>query len=208
MIFNSLFFQILLAALAIAIAVVYVKPSFYNIGDLQFAISKYKEERDNVSSFNAGLKKLADKINNEISKEDQDALFKYMPNKVDEVLVSRDIFNISLMAGVVMNDISVASDKGKNRNVANTTSSDKNASVDQHKTDPVPHTFSANVSGDYEDIKRFLMFLEESNYPLEVRSLNITSNSSAEANNSNNRTQQASTDELSAEVEIVTYSRI
>ncbi|MEZ4104105.1 MAG: hypothetical protein R3B60_02345 [Candidatus Paceibacterota bacterium] len=202
MIFNSLFFQILLAGLAIAIAIVYVNPSFKNIGDLQFAIAEYKKERDNVAKFNTDLRDLAKKINS-ISEADQQALLKYMPDTVDEVSVSRDIFNISLMSGVVMNDISVSDGATNNRN--NNPVEEVVDPADQHKTPPVPHAFSASVTGEYEDIKNFLLLLEESNYPLEIRNLSI---SSSNGGSNQESSTLSNNNDLSAEVEIVTYSRI
>lgn len=184
MIFNSLFFQIVLAGLAVGIAVIYVQPAFTNIGVLQDAIVKYTTEREQVIEVNATLATLARKVGN-ISEEDQSALLIYMPDDVDTIAVSRDIYNISLLSGVNITSI----DK---KEVDNTP---ERKAEDGHHTPAVPHTFSVTADGSYGEIKNFLRLLEQSNYPLEVHNLNI-SNSSAEDNT------------LQTNIEIVTYSRI
>lgn len=185
MILNSLFFQIVLTGLAVAIAVIYVQPAFADIGTLQDAIVKYKNERDHVTEVNAKLATLAEKIGN-IPKEDQSALLIYMPDKIDEVAVSRDIYNISLMSNANISDI----------NIEESSDSTERKAEDGHRTLPVPHVFNVNLTGSYDQLKTFVQFLEQSNYPLEVHNLTLTSSENEGRNI------------LQAEINIVTYSRI
>ncbi|USN87549.1 MAG: hypothetical protein H6779_04015 [Candidatus Nomurabacteria bacterium] len=197
MIFNSLFFQILLAGLGVAIGFVYIQPAFERIGEVQDATAKYKFERERVSEVNTKLASLVGQVN-AIPKADQAALLVYMPDKVDSVAVSRDLYNLSLMSRVNM----VAVNYKDNENTTTIT-----APVDgSHRTMPIPHTFGVSITGSYDDIKEYLMLLEQSNYPLEVHKLDITSEPEAEPEK---ETKIVSTkDELSAYLEVVTYSRI
>ena len=182
---NSFFFQIILACLAIAIFVMYLKPAFGDIGKIQDAISQYKEEQQKVNEVNVKLSGLVTKTNT-ISSEDQIRLLTYMPDKIDPVSVVRDIFNISIKAGVEVGDV----DYKENIESDVDGSSDDTSSLDNK---PVAHTFAVSLSGDYLAIKEFLLLLEQSNYPLEVHTLDITS----------------TMDEvLSVKMEIVTYSHI
>lgn len=180
MILNSLFFQLLLAGLALAITFTYVKPTFAEIGVIQDSISHYKTEYNKISEVN---KKLADLVNkaNSIPANDQRALLIYMPETLDDIAVSRDIYNISSISGVFMSDIKYSKD----------TKTD--ALTEESKLLPVKHIFSTNVTGSYDEIKSFLLLLEQNNYPLEVHNLTISSSED---------------DILITELQIVTYSRI
>ncbi len=183
MVFNSLFFQLLLAGLAVAITITYVQPTFAKIGVIQDSIAQYQTEREKITEVN---KKLADLVNkvNSISANDQRALLIYMPEVIDNVAVSRDIYNISSVAGVFMSDIKYSE---------NATANSANPVTEESKFLPVKHIFSTNVTGTYDEIKSFLLLLEQNNYPLEVHNLIISSSED---------------DKLIAEIQIVTYSRI
>lgn len=183
MVFNSLFFQLLLAGLAVAITITYVQPTFAKIGVIQDSVAQYQTEHEKITEVN---KKLADLVNkvNSISATDQRALLVYMPETIDDVAVSRDIYNISNVAGVFMSDIKYSED-ANNQAIEPLT--------EESKFLPIKHTFSTNVTGTYDEIKSFLLLLEQNNYPLEVHNLTISSSEDSE---------------LTAVIQIVTYSRI
>ena len=52
MFYNSLFFQIILAGIALALVIVYIEPTFKHIGDLQNEIDKHQRERSKVEEVN------------------------------------------------------------------------------------------------------------------------------------------------------------
>ncbi len=182
MVFNSLFFQLLLAGLAVAITITYVQPTFAKIGVVQDSISQYQVEREKITEVNKRLSELINKVNS-ISATDQRALLVYMPETLDDIAVSRDIYNISTVAGVFLNDIKYSRD----------TNQITSGVVNESKLLPIKHMFSTNVSGTYDEIKSFLLLLEQNNYPLEVHNLTISSSEDGT---------------LSTEIQIVTYSRI
>lgn len=179
---NSLFLQLILAGMGIALVFVYVQPTLANIGDIQDAIIQYKEERENVSKVNARLVSLVDTVNH-ISAADQEALLIFMPDKVDKTAVSRDIYNLAVFSNVVVNSVKYEKKTDTKTPVV----------LGSHKTPPVPHKFSVSIKGGYESIKNFFLLIEQSNYPLEIHELKISS---------------AEDDEITAEIAIVTYSRI
>ncbi len=198
MIFNSLFFQIILAALAISIAVIYVQPTFIRIGAAQDAISQYKVEREKVSEVNQILSTLVNRLNG-ISATDRKALVTYMPDKVDNVAVSKDIFNLAGASGLEIRNIVYDEKSQLNQVPVVATSS--------HLTIPIKHTFTASVVGTYEQTKAFLLLLEQSNYPLEVHDLKITT-ATADATTPGVQSRQSTLERLNSEIKIVTYSRI
>ncbi|KXJ99078.1 MAG: hypothetical protein UZ19_OD1000500 [Parcubacteria bacterium OLB19] len=181
---NSFFFQIILACLAIAILVLYLKPAFADIGKIQDAISQYKEEQQKVNEVNVKLTGLVNRANT-ISAEDQTRLLTYMPDKVDTISITRDIFNISVQAGVYIADVDYKDSENKDTDLSEVTS--------DSTSEPVTHKFAVGLSGGYAEIKEFLSLIEQSNYPLEVHSLEVTG--SAEG-------------VLTAKMDIVTYSHM
>ena len=186
---NSFFFQIILGCLAVAIVVLYVKPTFADIGKIQDAITQYKEEQNKVNEVNMKLAQFSSKVGS-ISAEDQTKLLTYMPDKVDSIAVSRDIYNMSLMAGVNIATIDYKDSESDTSNDVKVVPA--GAEVDT-KLEPVKHTFNISLSGSYEKIKNFLGILEQNNYPLEVHDLEIV---------------PGSEDDLTAKMEIITYSHI
>lgn len=180
---NSLFFQVVMAGLAVAIILLYIKPTFIRIGEIQDAIGQYQNERQRVAEVNNKLTKLIEKVNS-ISANDQKNLLTYMPNEVDSIAVSRDIYNLASVTEVDLADISYTE---KKKNV------DLVEEVVVEEVLPVPHTFSVSFGGTYENIKEFLALLEKSNYPLEVHKLEIS---------------PTTLGKLTAKMEIVTYSHL
>lgn len=172
-----------MAGLAVAIVILYIQPAFLRIGETQDAIDQYKDERQKVAEVNNQLTKLIEKVNG-ISAADQRDLLIYMPNEIDNISVSRDIYNLALATNVELTEVSYIEDK-------KTEILEEEAVIEEVL--PVPHRFSVNIDGSYNDIKEFLGMLEQSNYPLEVHNLEIT---------------PTPLGKLTANMEIVTYSHL
>jgi Tfp pilus assembly protein PilO len=183
---NSLFFQIVMAGLAIGIVILYIQPAFVRIGTTQDAIDQYQTEIEKVSEVNNKLTELINQVNT-ISAADQRDLLIYMPNEVDNISVSRDIYNLASASNVTLVDVNGTEERQKTTD--NALESEKAVA----EALPVPHSFSVSISGSYENIKSFLSKLEQSNYPLEVHDLEIAA---------------SALEELTAKMEIVTYSHL
>jgi len=178
---NSLFMQLIIGGIAVALLVIYVQPTFVEIGKTQETIQKYKKEYENITKVNNRLASLVSDAES-ISISDQTAMHTYLPNEVDDIIVSKDLFEISEFSGIHISSIAV---KGSSSNSAQELQEDPNA--------PTKHIFGIDISGSYLDIKYFLSLLEQNNYPLEVHNISIRS---------------IGDDLLAAELEIVTYSHI
>ena len=183
MIFNSLFTQLLLAALGLALIFVYIQPTLTRIAETRDSIELYKAEQQRVSDVNKRLALLVNEVNS-ISPSDQRALLTYMPDQVDDASVSRDIFTISQIADVEIRDIK-ASDTSRSK-------------VEEGV--PVLHTYDIKMNGPYDNVKQFLSLLEQNDYPLEVHEL--------VASAVDNDTERQGEDDLLLELKVVTYSRI
>ncbi len=182
MIFNSLFTQLLLAGLAIALIYVYVQPTLVDISEARDNIALYQSKQQQVDEVNQRLALLVNEVNS-IPPADQRALLTYMPDKVDVASVSRDIFTMSQISNIEVSAIKYA---------------ETDVSLDDDE--PKTHTFNVVAKGDYQGIKNFLGLLEQNNYPLEVYELVAT----AAPSNPDGQVE----DSLAIELEIVTYSRI
>lgn len=199
MFYNSLFFQVILAGVALALVVIYVEPTFKNIGELQSQIDRYQEEINKINDTNTLLRNLASQIE-EIPEAKQRALLTYMPDKIDKVAVSRDIFNLAEAAGLEVEGIKAEEKKTTNQ------IQEVSSLTEKYLTPPVPSKFTVNLKGGYEDLKVFLKSLEISNYPLEIGNLDVSSPGI-------NQTQVTAQDRANAEnlnvnIDIITYSHI
>lgn len=181
MIFNSFITQVGMIILSVGILLLYIRPDFAEIGVIQNAIVEYRTELEKVNSTNERLDFLVSKVN-AISSTDSKALLTYIPDKIDDVAVSRDIFIISEEAGVYLETIAY---DGVKKSITS------DATYNESK--PIPHSFMVGVSGTYEDVKTFFSNLEQNNYPLEIYSLEMSS---------------TETGLIKAEVNIITYSHI
>lgn len=179
MIFNSFFTQVFMAVVAGGIVLFYIKPAFTEIGVLQSAVLEYQTELEKVNSTNDKLAGLSSKLSL-VSAADAKSLVRYMPDTVDDVAVSRDIFIIAELSNVYLE--SVTYDGIDTAAMAIEESAEE---------DPMAHGFSLNVLGSYTQLKVFFSRLEQNDYPLEVKDLKITS---------------SETGLLNADLSVVTYS--
>ena len=161
MIGNSFIVQIGMAALSVGILFFYVHPTFSKIGETQDAISQYQIETAKVSEVNAKLQNYVNRINS-ISAADMRALLTYMPDEVDHVAVTRDIFNMAeatevYLSGVQYSELQQVYALGV-----------------PDEADPNAHSFMIDALGTYEDIKAFLAMFEQNNYPLEIHEAQLS----------------------------------
>jgi hypothetical protein len=180
MIPKGLFTQIGMVIVAVAIIIMYVKPTFFEIGSVQDTIGVYNKKREEVETVNSKLSSLLSSISN-VPNEDNRRLYTYMPDEVDEIAVLRDLVFISNESKVVYKDskfIGVAKDNGSQNleNVSNL---------------PRVYTFTLSVTGTYESLKKLFSLLEKNDYSLEVQGLNVT---------------KSEGDFLETEIELVTYA--
>jgi hypothetical protein len=165
MISRGLFTHVFLLIMAVTIAVTFIRPTMAEIGSNQDKILLYQEEIAKVSNVNSKLSTLVDTYNT-VSLTDKTRLRTYMPDYVDTIAVPRDIYAIALEAGVILDSVSFGG-----ADASDTSAIDATSSI----VPPTLYIFSVSLQGSYSQIKRFLELIEQNNYPLEVRSLDITS---------------------------------
>lgn len=161
MIFNSFVTQIGMLILGVGIVLTYVKPTFAEIGVMQSTIVQYQEEQRKVNEVNAQLASLVAQVNL-ITTSDMRALTTYMPDMVDHVAVSRDIFTIAELAGVYLQDVTYDGEIAA--------AGDSGTSLEPQ---PTQHGFSTRVSGTYDQVKFFIELLEQNNYPLDIQEMTL-----------------------------------
>ncbi len=172
MIPKGLFTQIAMVIVSVAIIITYVKPTFTQIGEVQDEIGVYRSEReDKVGVVIDKLEVLISKLNS-VSVEDERRLRAYLPEKIDDIAVLRDLILITEAAGVEYIDSSyvgnVTQDRGRQSRGAS------NVTVSESLNQPKPHQLSLSVEGTYNQLKNLFLLLEKNKYPLEVHALSIS----------------------------------
>ncbi|NCT02174.1 hypothetical protein GW766_02905 [Candidatus Parcubacteria bacterium] len=165
MIPKGLFTQIGAVIVSIGIIVTYVKPSFAEIELIQNDIALYQKERSSVLAVNSQLSSLVAQMQS-VSIDDQKRLLAYLPDKIDELYISRDLLIIAQSSGVLYKDM---------KYIGKEESSKSRKNIEQPLPEgPIPHKFSLSVEGTYEQIKNLFNLIARSNYPLEVQGAKIT----------------------------------
>lgn len=159
---NNVLVQIGMLAVALGIGYTYVYPTILSIGDVQDSIINYTVEREKIVDVNVTLERLRT-TSQEISADDLKRLEEFLPTKLDDVAIVRDVIGIADVSGVVISAVDFS---------LSTTQSVSLAGVPE----PVPQAaeVSVTVDGTYEQIKTLLYLFELNNYPLLVKSLMLT----------------------------------
>lgn len=166
---KGLFTNIVLIAISVGIFLTYLRPTFTLIEADQDSIAQYETERSKIQSVNARLNQLASAAD-QLSRDDRDRLYTYLPNEVDTVAVQRDLLLIAEMVGIELTTLSVSGEE--QLEVAPVL--DESGEVEMERSKLVPHHFDLAFIASYEDIKEFLSLLEQNHYPLQVSALSIS----------------------------------
>lgn len=157
--------QIGMLIVSAGIIFTYVQPAFGEVAKIQDNIQTYQIERDKVVSVNSQLSRLMAQMES-VSNDDQRRLLTYMPDSVDEINVSRDLLLITIPSGVLYKDVRYTGLADR--------ASKKNRAATEEESGPEGHQFSLSVEGTYEQIKNLFRLIEQNNYPLEVRGVEIS----------------------------------
>ncbi len=166
MIGNSLLTQVGMAAIAIGIVITYIQPTLGEISERQDEIVKTVEEKNNITTVNNKLASLYSQVS-AISPSDKVSLYTYLPDQVDEVKVLKDLTSIAKDANLVVNSLTYT---GNQENVSSSRNNSTVGSLDK----PNVSSFEISFLSSYEQIKDFLLRLEQNNYPLDISTLNIS----------------------------------
>lgn len=165
MIPKSFYSQITTIALAVAVVITYVNPTFESIGLMQDDIGTYQVERNKVIAVNSKLANLLSGVDS-VTNEEKKRLSVYLPNSVDDIAVQRDLWYIVQGSGVYFNNLSY-------EGVSEQLSATNVPGSDSPNVKPLAHQFSLAVEGTYVQIKNLLSLLEQNEYPFEVREVSI-----------------------------------
>lgn len=162
MIPSGLFTQIGMVILAVAVAFTYVEPTLADITALQKDIETYEIEREKVVSVNSQLANYVSQMEN-VSAEEVRRLYTYLPDTIDDIAVPRDLMIIAELADVEF--VSASAEGGESQS--------RQRGEDSESSGSVPHTFTLDISGEYEQIKEFFRLVEQNEYPLEVHDVSF-----------------------------------
>lgn len=157
---NSLLTQIGVAGLAIGIVVTYIRPTIDVVKGLQDDIENTRAEAAKIISVNERLSALYAEVN-AIRVADKTALMTYLPDKIDEVKVLKDLAWMARDSNVFIKNLSY---DGVLR---------IKSSAAQSGDQPTMHSFKISLSSSYAQLKNFLLRLEQNNYPFTVHTLSV-----------------------------------
>ena len=160
----SLVTQVGMIVVAVTIVIMYIQPKITSIGDIQDLTNKYEAETLNVSQINENLKTKIAAIES-INPQDVQALARFMPDKVDDIAVLKDLSLILESQSISQYDIAY---KGNNAATQGT-----GEAVSEYKS-AVEYLFSAKFEATYTQLKDLLALIETNDYMLQVSNVKIT----------------------------------
>ncbi len=166
MITNSPFIQLFMVVLAAAILMLYIKPTITDIRSTQDQIDTYAYELDRVTNVNELLRTHAGEID-ALPLSNIQALERYLPSRIDEIAVMRDLQLIADEVGVQLVTLEYAGSDS-------TESADPSLQVSSPGNRPITTKFRLGVSARYEELKSLLAAIEVNNYQLSVDTADIT----------------------------------
>lgn len=195
---QGLITHIALIGLSVGIFFTYLQPSFTDVHARQDEVATYKNERAKVADVNKTLQKLVTDSAG-ISKDDKALVNRYLPDKVDEIEVQRDILLILDTMGIVPNTLSAGKDGPAPQVDASVEAGAPNLAS---ALNLVPHHFNVGVTLSYEELIDLLGLFEQNAYPLDVVKIGIAASGPDEAGED----VVTSPGALSLELAITTYS--
>lgn len=189
--------QVILTFIAIALVFLVVKPRLALVQDMQQQIATYSDAIDKATQYNSTVSNLKSRIDN-LSAADKAALQTYMPNRVNVLMISRDIEAMVVESGMSLEDISADDADTSVSTIVGTAGGandfglvDYDSMIDPEtgtaavlsgsnlKTealqDLVSRTFTLTALGSYDEFKQLLMNIESNTYPLRIISMSFVS---------------------------------
>lgn len=160
----SLVTQVGMIVVAVTIVIMYIQPRVTSIREIQDLTNKYETETLNVSQVNENLKSKIATIES-INPQDEQALARFMPDKVDDIAVLKDLSVMLESQSISQYDIAY---KGNNATTQGT------GEVVSEYQSAVEYLFSATFEATYTQLKDLLALIETNDYLLQVSNVKIT----------------------------------
>ncbi len=160
----SLVTQVGMIVVAVTIVIMYIQPKITSIGNIQDLTNKYEAETLNVSQVNENLKSKIATIE-AINPQDAQALSRFMPDKVDDMAVLKDLSLILESQSISQYDIAYKGNSATTQNTAEVVSEYQSA---------VEYNFNASFEATYTQLKDILALIETNDYVLQVSNVKIT----------------------------------
>lgn len=178
---NTSAMAIIVAALLLGFF--YIQPTFEAIGEIQDEIFVYKDSADKATEVNSQLNQLLGEIDS-LRQSDVLALETYLPTAVGRLQVMYDVETLAQRSGLTIAEIFTL----ETEDVGGLQAEDiANLDIDPEEQaallslQQVEHVDTqVTVRGSYTNLKRFLDSLAANQYPLEVVSLEFSSESEVE----------------------------
>lgn len=177
--------QIALVLLSAVVIFTYIKPKFSDLRLIQDDIVEYKQAVSQAGEFNQKLEELLSRANG-FSQANLKSLEAYLPKEIDTVLVARTISTLAAQSGLEVDSIALGESQEQ---IIEEEDLFVDPAIDElglegelieeglsvsTKQPLITHNFTTEVSGRYENFKKFLTALESNSYPLEIKDLKFS----------------------------------
>ena len=175
----------MLLVVAVVIVFTVIKPKFEEISYYQNEMATYKTALDNIGRYNSKLQQLITQAES-ISSEKRANLFRYLPETIDGITISRDIENMVKNNGMILTEISTDEPQAVTASVdmpVEVMGDDlvadpavegadgvilEDSGVSAATSNLMAQEFSVTAFGTYDEMKAFLKDLERNVYPLRL----------------------------------------
>lgn len=167
---TSLFSQILMVIVAGVVGAMYISPTIGSIKATQDSTELYQQELVKISNVNTLLSSQVAKVDS-VPLDAKQALLKFVPDSIDEIMIMKDIRLILIQAGLEPSTLVYGSggDSGQsNGNQSNQELMEMSASLPY-----ITHDFSVSFESAYDQLKTLFDLLETSDYLLQISSMGI-----------------------------------
>lgn len=153
--------HIVLIVIAVAIGILFIKPTVQKIGEVEDKTALYKEEAQKVSEVNQLLAQKLSVVDS-VTPADKDSLLRYLPDEIDDISVMKDIVAIFTRNAVDVSDIKYQ--------IGDAPSPDDATVLEKNV---VSHNFAVTAIITYDQMVSVLRALEVNNYLLQVSSIKL-----------------------------------
>lgn len=160
---TSLLSQIFMVIIAIIVGVMYISPAIAKIKTTQDSTDLYIQELAKVSAVNTELASRVAKVDS-VPLEAKQALLRYVPDTIDEIVVMKDIQAILAASNIVASGLAY-------NNVAEASPNGDEMAIELPYT---PYAFTVAFDTTYEQLKEFFSLIETNDYLFEISSLDLS----------------------------------
>lgn len=176
---SSLISQIVLVIISVVLIVMYIRPGFETVNNLQDEQQQLEDAIETANEFTRELNSLQAKVGS-ITPSNMSALTTYLPDETDRLTTMWVLESIAAESNVSIASISSAENsENESESTPDTVNGAENIATDT--AGPKGLVLTVGISGSYDNFKDFLSLLEMNEFPFLTQQLTIGNTSSEDS---------------------------